>query len=466
MGLEKMPLPVDFNFLLAYMFRAMNHLGTLKTFGLSLGLAAVTSTTHANGIYRDGAGARAMALGGASVGLDAQGMEALHSNPAGLSGTNGVTLQLGVVGAIGKGEFSNAANSNSGMREPFGVAPEAAVVYPLPSIPVTLGFAVVPDALASVDWQLVDAPGGLDGNTSYGQQRHHAEIIAYRAVFGASWQISDTLSLGAAIGAEYNRNTLVAPYTFQSHPTLRGFKTLLDLQTEGWGVNADLGLVWRPCEKIVLGLSYRTATDLETDGDANGNAAVQLQNIGAGAFQPDFHYDAEVSTKLPQVATAGISWQAHARWRAVFQVEWINWSDSFDTLDIQLSNGSNADINGFLGSDQIRDSFPLDWKDRFVYRTGLEFSASEEIILRAGYAYGANPVPDSTITPMNAAILEHAVTAGIEWRRGRWSIAAAYQYDFPSTSTVGTSSLESGEYSNSRTRVEAHWVGLTTGIRF
>jgi hypothetical protein len=60
---------------------------------------------------------------------------------------------------------------------------------------------------------------------------------------------------------------------------------------------------------------------------------------------------------------AGISWQAHPRLRAVFQVEWINWSDSFDELDIQLSNGSNADINGFLGSDQIHDVVPLDWKE-------------------------------------------------------------------------------------------------------
>lgn len=444
----------------------MNLRCALKKLGLILGLATLTTTSTANGIYRNGAGARAMALGGASVGLDAQALEALHSNPASLSATNGVMLQLGVVGAMAQGEFSNAANANSSLRESFGAAPEAAIVYPLESVPVALGFAVIPDALASVDWRFVDAPGGLDGNTSYGLQRHHAEIIAYRAAFGASWQISDALSLGAAIGAEYNRNTLVAPYTFQSHPVLRGFKTLLDLRTEGWGVNGDIGLVWRPCEKIVISLSYRTPTDLETDGDANGNAGTQLQNIGAGSFQPGFHYDAEVSTKLPQVATAGISWQARPRLRAVLQVEWINWSDSFDELDIRLSNGSNADINGFLGSDQIHDVVPLDWKDRFVYRAGLEFAASEEFILRTGYAYGANPVPDSTVTPMSAAIFEHTLSGGIEWRRGRWAVAAAYQFQFPSESNVGTSGLASGEYSNSRTEVQAHWFGLTTGIRF
>ena len=441
----------------------MNDLRALKNFILFLGLSA---TAVANGIYRDGAGARAMALGGASVGLDGQGLEALHSNPAGLSATNGITLQLGGVGAMAQGNFSNGANANSKLHEAFGAVPEVAIVYPLESVPVTLGLAVIPEALSSVDWQFVDAPGGLGGTTSYGLQQHHAEIIAYRAAVGANWKISDSLSLGAAIGAEYNRNTLVAPYTFQNHPALTGFKTLLDLQTEGWGVNGDIGIVWRPCEKIIIGLSYRTQTELETDGDANGNAGTQLQNIGAGSFQPDFHYDATVSTKLPQAVTAGISWQAQPRLRAVFQVEWINWSDSFDELDIQLAHGSNPDINGFLGSDQIHDVVPLNWKDRFVYRTGLEFAAAEEIILRAGYAYGANPVPDSTLTPMSAAILEHAITGGVEWRRGRWTVAAAYQYDFSATSNVGASGLASGEYSNSRTRVEAHWFGLTTSIRF
>ena len=444
----------------------MNDLRLLKFSGLLLASAAIALTAAANGVYRDGSGARAMALGGASVGLEEQGLEALNSNPAALRSTNGITLQLGVVGAVAQGDFSNSANDSRHLRESFGAAPEVALVYPLKSVPVTLGFAVIPDAISSVEWRFVDSPGGLDGNTSYGLQRHRAEIIAYRASVGASWKINNSFSLGASVGAEYNRNTLVAPYTFQSHPVLRGFKTLLDLQTEGWGVNGDIGIVWRPCKKIIIGLSYRTPTSLETDGDASGNAGTQLQNIGAGSFQPDFHYDATVSTKLPQVATAGISWQAQPRLRAVFQVEWINWSDSFDQLGVKLANGNNADLNGFLGTDKINDTIPLDWKDRVVYRTGLEFAASEEWTLRAGYAYGAKPVPDSTITPMDAAIFEHTVTGGVEWRHGRWSISAAYQYDFSSTSSVGTSGLASGEYSNSRTRVEAHWFGLTTGIRF
>jgi long-subunit fatty acid transport protein len=247
---------------------------------------------------------------------------------------------------------------------------------------------------------------------------------------------------------------------------LRGFKTLLDLETEGWGVNGGVGLVWQPCGQLSLGLSYRSMTHLETRGDANGNAAAQLQNSGAGSFRPDFHYDATVNTKLPQIISAGVAWRATERWNFLAQVDWINWSDSFDALDIRLANGDNADINGFLGTDRADDVTRLNWRDRFVFRGGVEFAATGDVTLRAGYAYGESPIPAATLTPMSAAILEHTITAGAEWRRGRWILAVAYQYDFPATQAVGASGLRSGEYSNSRTRLDAHWFGLTTGIRF
>jgi long-chain fatty acid transport protein len=433
---------------------------------LLLLLALIAPRAGASGIYRHGAGARAMALGGASVAAPVDPLAAMHSNPAGLGLTNQTALHVGFVGAVAGGEFSNAANTNGPLREKFGALPEIALVHSLESVPLSLGVAVIPEALASADWRFTDAPGGLDGNTSYGAQRHFAEIITVRAAFGASWRVNDQLVIGASLGATYDRNRLIAPYTFQSNPQLRGFKTLLDLETEGWGVNGGVGLVWRPCDQLSLGLSYRSMTDLETRGDANGNAATQLQNIGAGSFRPDFHYDATVNTKLPQIISAGAAWRAGARWNFLAQVDWINWSDSFDALDIRLANGDNADINGFLGTDRADDVVPLGWRDRFVFRGGVEFMATDAVTLRGGYAYGESPVPTATLTPMSAAILEHTVTAGAEWRRGRWTLGAAYQYSFPSTANVGASGLVSGEYSGSRTEVQAHWFGLTAGLRF
>lgn len=443
--------------------RVVNSVSALPL-GLAVGMAWSLSG-WANGVERNGHGARSMAMGGASVAMPDAPLDAVSVNPAGF---HEAQIQLGGWAAMVDGRFSNATNDGGELEGRLGVAPEMALSLPLGSSPVTLGLGVVPVAAAGLDWQLVDALGGLDGATSYGLRRHRAEFVAIRTVAGASVALGESVSLGASVGATYNRNRLEAPYVFQSHPVLRGFKTLLDLETEGWGATGGLGLIYRPCPGVSLGLSYQTPTSFETTGDANGNAGVQLRQLG-GAFagvRPDFHYDARVSTSLPQSVVAGISWQATDWMRVMVQADWLDWSDAFERLDVTLTDGNNADLNGFLGSSRIDDTVPLDWEDRVVCRFGAEFDVLEGLQLRVGYAYGEAPVSDSTLTPMSAAILEHTVTAGAEWRGNRWGIAVAYQYDFGSERRVGVSGLRAGELSGSATDLETHGVALTTTFRF
>ena len=425
-----------------------------------------TGLCRGGGIYRDGAGARSLSLGGASVGQPDTALEAMQANPAGLSTVKNPQLQFGLGSAMAKGKFSNAANTDAKIDESFSVWPEAAVAFPLGSTPVTLGFAFVPDAALGGEWNYVDAPGGIGGTTSYGFQEHRSEITALRTAFAASVEITESLSFGAGVGLVYNQNQLHAPYVFQNYPGLQGFKTLLDLKTDGFGVNGTLGLVYRPCEKISLGLSYQTSTRVNSAGDANGNAGVQLANMGLGGAQPDFHYDAEVDNVFPQMASLGFSWQVTDRVRALLQVDWINWADSFDELEIRLNNGSNNDINGVLGTPNIYDAVPLRWEDQFVYRAGVEFQATDTVVLRAGYTYGNSPVPDSTLTPMTAAIMEHKLSAGAGWKNERYFVDIAYQYSLPSSQNVGTSGLQAGEYSNSRTEVQVHAIAVTVGMNF
>lgn len=443
--------------------RRLSPIRTLAALGcLSAGLVPMG---FANGVERDGHGARAMALGGASVASPEHPLEAVAANPAGFA--DGV-VQLGGWGATVNGEFSNAAQSGREPESGLGAAPEFAISIPVGTSPVTLGLGAVAQAAAGLDWSLVDAPGGLDGVTSYGTTRHRAEFLAIRTVVGASLKLSDAWSVGVSGGATYNRNQLEAPYVFQSHPVLRGFKTLLDLETEGWGANLGAGVIYRANDRLQFGLSYRSMTSFETEGTAEGNAGVQLRSLG-GAFagvRPDFRYDARVSTALPQAVSAGVSWRATDRLRLVAQVDWLEWSAAFERLDVTLTGGNNADLNAFLGSDRIDDTVPLEWKDRFVYRAGAEFQVTEDWVLRAGYAFGESPVTGSTLTPMSAAILEHTLTAGVGWQRGSWGIGLAYQYAFGGEVSVDTSGLRSGEYSGSTTDLDAHVVGLTASYGF
>jgi len=430
-------------------------------------LCGVASTSDANGIYRNGNGARGLALGGADATLLDSPLSAMTANPAALELFPGINLDLGVSAVLPAGNFSNAANSSASLDEAFAMFPEVAVVLPFTE-ESAFGFSVSPDAMLAGRWNYVDAPGGSSGVTSYGQLRHRSEILVMRMAAGVAIALGERLSFGGSVGLLYNRNQLETAYVFQSHPGLQGFKTLVDLDTDGFGVDGELGLLYRPTDTLHFALTYKLESTVEADGSITGNAGAELTALGGefAGMQPDFAYDAEVENTFPQMIAAGVGWQASAHWRLLAQVEWINWSDAFDALPLRLRNGNNADLNGFLGSDAIDDTIPLNWNDQFVYRAGVEFTPGNHWAFRAGYSYGESPVPDGTLNPLNAAIMESAVSAGVGYRWHRFSLDAGWQWDLPARQNVGVSQLESGEYSNSSVEVEVHWFAVTAGMQF
>src|SRR5258708_19337659 len=107
---------------------------------------------------------------------------------------------------------------------------------------------------------------------------------------------------------------LKTPYVLQRNPLLKGFKTLIDLHTQGWAPNASAGLLYAPTSKLQFGVSYKTRTSIHTHGALDGNAAAQLATLGA-PLRPDFHYYAALDNVLPQMAIGGFSWQMPPRLR-------------------------------------------------------------------------------------------------------------------------------------------------------
>lgn len=406
-----------------------------------------------------------MALGGASVADVNDTFAATNANPALLGFSLADDLALGIVGALADGSFENGAGGKGLLDDRSGAFPEFAV-RKLLGKRVGLGVSVVPEQARVADWVFADQPGGVDGGTSYGTRAHHSSILGVRGALSMGWQVHDTLSLGAGIGATYNRNRLVSPYTFQSHPSLAGFKTLLDLETEGVGVNADFGLAWRPTDSLTVGLSYRTPTRIQTDGVAEGDLDAQFRSLGLNGVPSGFRYAADVENTLPDSITAGISWKATEKTRFALQADWIGWEDSFDQLTVRLHDGSNDSINGLLKSSAITDHVPLEWEDRLVFRAGVDHEIAPGWFLRAGYSYGKAPMPVETTLPMTAAISEHSLGFGVGHVHGPFHIDLAYQIDLPTSRTLNGSKILSGEYEGSTIDLTAHWIAVTIGYEF
>lgn len=414
---------------------------------------------EANGIYRNGAGARSMGVAGADIAWAEGPLGALGANPAGFGQLKEPTLELGVAGVRADARFSNRANPRAELGE-WGMLPEAAFGAPVGQTPLSFHLGVTPEAALSANWRYFDTPGGADGATTYGWQTHRSEIFVLRAAAGLGLKLGEQLTFGIDAGLVYNENQLQTPYIFQSHPALRTVKTLLDLETSGHGFDGRLGGLWRPNEAWQFGVSYKLPTRIRTDGHASGDASEQLSRLGL-AWRPDFQYDAEVVTNFPQTIGAGAAWKPHDRLRLLGQIDWLNWSSAYESLEVSLSNGNNPDLPASL-----RDDIPFKWEDRFVFRGGLEFAATPALDLRLGYSYGKSPVPDETLTPMTAAIMEHTVATGMGWRWGRYEFDLAYQWNPPIHRSVGQSGLAAGEYTGGSYRLGLHWLALSTAVRF
>ena len=435
-----------------------------KTLLAAISILAIPGISIAAGLYPTGQTARSMSLGGVDVTGGTSPVDALANNPASLAAFPNPTAGFSLTYAQAEGTFSNKFNASASMRE-SGIKPGLALALPLGS-GWTAGFGFVPDIAMRARWNFVDAPGGADGGTSYGLRAHESEIIALRTTAALSWQASETLSLGASVGAVYNENRLNAPYTFQNQATLRTVKTLLDLNTAGTGWGLQTGLNWHPTKDLSVGLSYRSEVRIESDGTARGDARSQLDRLGLGGARSDFEYDAGVNNTLPPMVSLGAQYQASARLRLAAQLDWIGWERTFDTLVVDLKNGNNDDLNGLTKSRNIHDEIPLNWQDQWVGRIGAEYALSDSTMLRVGYAYSPSPVPGETLTPLNAAISEHTVGVGIGHTRGAWTWDFAAQADIPHTQSAGRSTLAAGEYNNSSVKVGIWSLSISTQYKF
>ena len=213
-------------------------------------------------------------------------------------------------------------------------------------------------------------------------------------------------------------------------------------------------------------VAWKSSTTINSTGNANGNIGVQLAALGLGGARPDFHYSAMVQNVLPQSVLAGMNWRVDGHWVFALQTDWIDWKNAFASLPVTLTNGNNADINGLLGTNGIFDRVPLDWKNQYTFRGGVERLLTENVSIRGGYAHSNNPIPASTLSPLTAAVMTNQLSTGIEYRHNRWRFDLSYGIDPTTQEDVGKTALLSGEYANSKVRIGTQTLGLNTSFKF
>ena len=427
-------------------------------------LACITSPAFAQNFYWNASSPSSVALGGVYVPSSSDAQDALASNPAGLTTLGTRTVDLTLTAVAPRGDFSNSVNYNAHLNGTPGVLPYGAFGMPVRHSRFTWAVGFLPDLMSVADWHYVDAPGYA--GATYGLQEQHSAIIAGRAVTGLGIAVSPRLSLGVSLGVDYNTNTLIAPYIFQSQPTLAGLKTLLALRTSGYGWNGSVGARIRASHNVELGFAWKSSTVIMSHGGASGNAYAQFDALGLEGVPSNFEYQAQVRNVLPQSVLGSLTWRVDSQWMLAFQTDWVNWGNAFVNLPVTLTNGTNSAINGLVGSSTLIDGVPLNWKDQYSFHVGAERVLTERTSLRFGYAYGNNPVPNSTLTPMTAAILSNQISTGLVYNLCNSRLEGAYVFDPTAREHVDQSGLLSGEYDNSTVRVGTQSLTLGYSVHF
>lgn len=405
-------------------------------------LLALASGAMADGVVRDGIGAISSGRGGTNIGFADNG-EVLLDNPA------------GIVNAPGRGlsELSfDILQTDLYYSDPDNGAHASYNPFPLGQLSV---IKKSPDGLWAAGIGFY-APAGfgatfdLNGPAPIGGRHRYKSLGALaRIIPGAAVRVTDRLTVGGTLGVAVSHVELEGPWFLQN-----GTPTVFDLQGTGATITWSAGLQYELTPATTLGVAYQSQTSFNLDGSAQ----VNVPGFGEGRF------DAATDIKWPRSLGIGVKHDLCKHRTVALDVIWFDWSDAFDTVDVELTNPTNPAFNA-LGS-PIRESLALRWKDSISVRLGMEQALSPCSVARCGYAYHPNQVPEGTLTPFIPAILEHAFSVGYGHKVGGGEVDLAYQFSFGRDRTVGASDLPGGDFSNSRVEAQAHWIFLSYLNRF
>lgn len=208
--------------------------------------------------YQDATGA---ARGNAAV-ASADTPAAVYHNPAGLAFQPDIAVQAGVLWTRSSTDFESPAGNVSSSHKPV-VAGSAFVVYPLKDQPIVLGFGLTTPHGLAIDYSS-DAPFR---NRGYSGELKHAVLTA-----AVGYKVSDRLSFGA--GLSVSDSELSFDQGLAADPDRAAFRG------DGTGYAFSVGAIWKPAENHSIGLTYRSESKVDYDGDVG----TTVFDPNAGAF--------------------------------------------------------------------------------------------------------------------------------------------------------------------------------------
>jgi long-chain fatty acid transport protein len=395
----------------------------MKISSMGSGLAAVVllaaaPLAYAGGfsIYEAGAKATGMAC---AVTASVDDGSAMFYNIAGISFMPGTVADLNVMPVRPHSKYQQATppipSATGETTEPTFLVPGVGVTHRT-SGRWGFGIGVYAPFGLGVEWE--NPENWVGRFTSY--DVYLETIYVTPAV---SFQVTPELAL--AVGADIAHQSLelhrFSPQQFGGDAEL---VNVIDAELEGsssLNVTPCFGAMYKPTARLSFGVMFHPEKTMEYD-DGTGTLTNVAPPALEGAVDDALEllggtsYTLSSELGLPHMLSLGVGYRFHERFRAEFNAVHFGWSN-FEKLELNF----DPDPTGELSSTILER-----YEDRWQWRLGGEFDATEQLTLLAGYARDKTPQPVESMSPLLPDATRNDFSIGAQYATGKWRFTAAW----------------------------------------
>ena len=209
---------------------------------------------------------------------------------------------------------------------------------------------------------------------------------------------------------------------------------------DAFAVGANAGLLWKPHPKHAVGVSYRSPTTMDYNGESS---LMGFENLSSA------------SMRYPQNIIVGYSFRPTPKWNLEFDVDWTDW-DNLNTVYLHHTQPA-------------RPLFPatvpmnFNWESSFMFEWGVTRDLGKGYSLSAGYIFSQNSVPDDAFNPTVPDSDRHVFSIGVgrTWKRLSWDVA--YQFGYGPTRTLNNTGPLPAPLVNGDYTFNSHAVCVSVG---
>jgi len=388
---------------------------TNRLIGIIVLSALIVGVMFAGGYQLNEQNARAVGMGGAFV-ATASDPSAIYFNPAGLAFQSGINVLGGINFIIPTTSYSPASGSimksgststNSQVFTPFNIYGSYQI-----SDQIVVGLGIYNPFGLGTQWPdlwgqtLTVAP--YYGNYLGSYLSVNANIATYYFNPTIAYKINDDLSVGLGVSYVYATVDMTKSIPLGLiNPLLNGLNGKNELKGTGNGFNANLGVIYKPMDKLSLGLSYRITTKI----DFSGNATYTNMSVLAPGFP---NGTGKATLPMPGNLYFGVAYMLCSDLRIEGNFQYVQWS-AYDKLQINLPAPAGT------------VTYAKKWNDEPILRIGAEYKLDENWTIRAGAIEDLTPQPASVTEPMLPDADRTDLTVGASYKiTNKLYVDAAY----------------------------------------